>query len=330
MSAIHQQVVAKAAGMTVDQLSESLMYTQVIGNANEKNIQKLLKAGEKDLALRLLRNQADENEVDAAIRTITAQEKFNIALERAKDIFSTLVTDGTLDSLAEILKSIVDSLSFLINKDKVAKFKVEGAENLVKDIKQQVEEGKIQTTDQQTKALQELAKQKQTIEENIYFGDTFTTLKQGEYRTPSDEQAETIKSGKENLGLIDKINAALEKLQVGNSKPESIKDGYSDSSDGPFEITNKYGQTAITAVGDKVAVSPNMSFNNNPISPTLDLTPFINAFTSFKNEVATIMSRPQPSPTFVFEGNGAELGKFIGRQTETGTAQNISTGYTMP
>jgi hypothetical protein len=330
MSAIHQQVIAKASGMTVDQLSESLMYTQVIGHAQEKNIQKLLKAGDKDLAFRLLRNQADEKEVDAAIRTITAQEKFNIALERAKDIFSTLVTDGTLDSLAEILKSIVDSLSFLINKDKVAKFKVEGAENLVKDIKQQVEEGKIQTTDQQTKALQELAKQKQTIEENIYFGDTFTTLKQGEYRTPSDEQAETIKSGKENLGLIDKINAALEKLQVGNSKPESIKDGYSDSSDGPFEITNKYGQTAVTAVGDKVAVSPNMSFNNTPTAPTLDLTPFINAFTSFKNEVITAMGRPQPSPTFVFEGNGAELGKFIGRQTETGTAQNISTGYTMP
>jgi hypothetical protein len=330
MSAIHQQVIAKASGMTVDQLSESLMYTQVIGNAQEKNIQKLLKAGDKDLAFRLLRNQADEKEVDAAIRTITAQEKFNIALERAKDIFSTLVTDGTLDSLAEILKSIVDSLSFLINKDKVAKFKVEGAENLVKDIKQQVEEGKIQTTDQQTKALQELAKQKRTIEENIYFGDTFVTLKQGEYRTPTAEQAETIKSGKENLGLIDKINAALEKIQVGNPKPEIIKDGYSDSSDGPFEIKNKYGQTAVTAVGDKIAVSPNMSFNNNPTSPTLDLTPFINAFTSFKNDVITAMNRPQPAPTFVFEGNGTQLGKFVGSQMETGTAQNISTGYIMP
>ena len=330
MSAIHQQVIAKASGMTVDQLSESLMYTQVIGHAQEKNIQKLLKAGDKDLAFRLLRNQADEKEVDAAIRTITAQEKFNIALERAKDIFSTLVTDGTLDSLAEILKSIVDSLSFLINKDKVAKFKVEGAENLVKDIKQQVEEGKIQTTDQQTKALQELAKQKRTIEENIYFGDTFVTLKQGEYRTPTAEQAETIKSGKENLGLIDKINAALEKIQVGNPKPEIIKDGYSDSSDGPFEIKNKYGQTAVTAVGDKIAVSPNMSFNNNPTSPTLDLTPFINAFTSFKNEVITAMNRPQPTPQFALSVDGRQLGTVVGRQTETGTAQNISTGYTMP
>jgi hypothetical protein len=398
MSAIHQQVIAKASGMTVDQLSESLMYTQVIGHAQEKNIQKLLKAGDKDLAFRLLRNQADEKEVDAAIRTITAQEKFNIALERAKDIFSTLVTDGTLDSLAEILKSIVDSLSFLINKDKVAKFKVEGAENLVKDIKQQVEEGKIQTTDQQTKALQELAKQKRTIEENIYFGDTFVTLKQGEYRTPTAEQAETIKSGKENLGLIDKINAALEKIQVGNPKPEIIKDGYSDSSDGPFEIKNKYGQTAITAVGDKIAVSPNITksplgssldlsqminaingvknaidkttiaaknnnltispdinivnqpikptIDTNPIpnpntnfepivkpnisAPTLDLTPFINAFTSFKNEVITAMNRPLPTPQFALSVDGRQLGTVVGRQTETGTAQNISTGYTMP
>jgi hypothetical protein len=109
---------------------------------------------------------------------------------------------------------------------------------------------------------------------------------------------------------------------------QKVEDGVSIDNDGPFEITNRYGETAITTAGDKLAVGPNI--NNNPSSPTLDLTPFINAFTSFKNEVVTAMSRPQPAPTFVFEGNGTQLGKFVGSQMETGTAQNISTGYTIP
>ena len=131
--------------------------------------------------------------------------------------------------------------------------------------------------------------------------------------------------------------------ELNNPTTQKIQDGVSLNNDGPFEITNKYGQTAVTAIGDKLAVSPNISVVDQPVTPTidfapmiktstptLDLTPFINAFTSFKNEVITAMGRPQPAPTFVFEGNGTQLGKFVGSQIETGTAQNISTGYTMP
>jgi hypothetical protein len=40
-----------------------------------------------------------------------------------------------------------------------------------------------------------------------------------------------------------------------------------------------------------------------------------------------ILNKPQPLPTFILQGNGAELGRFIGSQQETGTAQNIYTGY---
>jgi len=354
MSAIHQQVVAKAAGMTVDQLSESLMYTQVIGNANEKNIQKLLKAGEKDLALKLLKNQANVDEVDAAIRTITAQEQFNISLERAKDIFSTLVTDGTLDGLASILKQIVENLSSL--------FGLQGRGQAQQSFAQSQETLKqlpTATADQQEVLAKQLVDQRNKLQEVIsnepgeFRKGLFTVLSrvaslgmtsnlfglQSYYK----EQTEAAKVAKENLqnlnkqiggvgGLEKKLENLSEEKRLSDltSSGQNIKDGYSDSSDGPFEITNRYGQTAITAVGDKVAVSPNMSFNSNPTQPTLDLTPFINAFTSFKNEVITAMNKPQPAPTFIFEGNGTQLGKFVGSQMETGTAQNISTGYTIP
>jgi len=354
MSAIHQQVVAKAAGMTVDQLSESLMYTQVIGNANEKNIQKLLKAGEKDLALRLLRNQADEKEVDAAIRTITAQEQFNIALERAKDIFSTLVTDGTLDTLADILKQIVEDLSSLFGLQ---------SKNQAKQAFSQSQETLKQlptaTADQQEVLAKQLVDQRNKLQEVIsnepgeFRKGLFTVLSrvaslgmtsnlfglQSYYK----EQTEAAKVAKENLqnlnnqiggigGLGKKLENLSEEKRLSNltSSGQNVKDGFSDSSDGPFEIKNKYGKTAITAVGDKVAVSPNMSFNNKATNPTLDLTPFINVFTSFKNDVITAMNRPQPSPQFALSVDGKQIGTAVGRQTETGTAQNMYTGYILP
>ena len=354
MSAIHQQVVAKAAGMTVDQLSESLMYTQVIGNANEKNIQKLLKAGEKDLALRLLRNQADEKEVDAAIRTITAQEQFNIALERAKDIFSTLVTDGTLDTLADILKQIVEDLSSLFGLQ---------SKNQAKQAFSQSQETLKQlptaTAGQQEVLAKQLVDQRNKLQEVIsnepgeFRKGLFTVLSrvaslgmtsnlfglQSYYK----EQTEAAKVAKENLqnlnnqiggigGLGKKLENLSEEKRLSNltSSGQNVKDGFSDSSDGPFEIKNKYGKTAITAVGDKVAVSPNMSFNNTPTSSTLDLTPFINVFTSFKNDVITAMNRPQPSPQFALSVDGKQIGTAVGRQTETGTAQNMYTGYVLP
>jgi hypothetical protein len=158
------------------------------------------------------------------------------------------------------------------------------------------------------------------------------------------------KSLKELNPTIDKLNKEIQTLQLSQPK-QKIQDGYSDSSDGPFEITNKYGETAVTAVGDKVAVSPNMSFNNKqippninvvnqqipqtstitplvvPTQPTFNLTPMINAINEVRNAVATLTNKPTPQPTFVFQGNGAELGRFIGQYSELGTAQNINTAY---
>jgi len=53
--------------------------------------------------------------------------------------------------------------------------------------------------------------------------------------------------------------------------PTPVEDGIA-TSGGPFQIRNKYGQTAVTAAGDKLAVSPNIS-NESP----MDLSPMIDA-----------------------------------------------------
>jgi len=77
--------------------------------------------------------------------------------------------------------------------------------------------------------------------------------------------------------------AALPAIGLGSSggalidsyfkEPETqqVPDGVA-TSGGPFQIRNKYGQTAITKEGDKLAVSPNIS-NSTP----MDLSPMISA-----------------------------------------------------
>jgi hypothetical protein len=71
-------------------------------------------------------------------------------------------------------------------------------------------------------------------------------------------------------------------------KPEAIdqtQDGIA-TSGGPFQIKNKYGQTSITAAGDKLAVSPNISGG----SP-MDLSPMIAAINQVTAAVADLKNK---------------------------------------
>jgi hypothetical protein len=344
MSAIHQQVIAKAAGMTVDKLADSLMYQKFIGTETGRTIDRFKAAGREDLANRLMTGKLQGEELIAAQSSLTAQEKFNLALDKAKEIFTNLVDGGTLDILADYIKQIADSIASITgSKGRINTGKLTGIQA---DIEQDIKGVEGATTLEQKIGVKDQLKISKSELEDIKKDDfnalslfnpieyiKATIMGPGKasfdavFRSMAADAAD--KSLKELNPTIDKLNKEIQTLQLSQPK-QKIQDGYSDSSDGPFEITNKYGETAVTAVGDKIAVSPNMSFNNNPTSPTLDLTPFINAFTSFKNEVITAMNRPQPSPQFALNVDGRQLGTVVGRQTETGTAQNISTGYTMP
>jgi hypothetical protein len=375
MSAIHQQVIAKAAGMTVDQLSDSLMYQKFLGVESEKNLKRLLDAGQKDIVLRRAKGELSVEELDKSLRALDAQEKFNIAVDKAKEIFTNLVTGGTLDTLADVLKSIADSLASLTGQ--TAKVQQRKAATAQQDII-----GNIKTAkpEDQANLIRQLFEQKQKSEEVIaakpgeFKQDLFAVLSrigslgitsnlfgiQDKYASMSEaaenaqKDIEGINKQLEGMGSVgqDAIKG-LQDLEDANRKaaairygagmnptaftntPQQVKDGVSNT--GPFTITDGYGKTAVTAVGDKLAVSPNVSINTPPLSlnikpqqqPTLDLTPFINAFNEFKNDVVNAMSRPQPTPQFALHVDGRALGTAVGKQIETGTSQNIYTGYKM-
>ena len=367
MSAIHQQVIAKAAGMTVDKLADSLMYQKFIGTETGRTIDRFKAAGREDLANRLMTGKLQGEELKAAQSSLTAQEKFNLALDKAKEIFTNLVDGGTLDILADYIKQIADSIASITgSKGRINTGKLTGIQA---DLEQDIKGVEGATTLEQKISVKDQLKISKGKLEDIK-KDDFNALSlfnpmeyikaaimgpgkasfDAVFRSMAADAAD--KSLKEVNPTIDKLNKEIQTLQLSQPK-QKIQDGYSDSSDGPFEITNKYGETAITAVGDKLAASPNISVVDQPITPsinlspiikttpptldlkpiikttppTFNLTPMINAINEVRNAVATLTNKPTPQPTFVFQGNGAELGRFIGQYSELGTAQNINTAY---
>jgi hypothetical protein len=60
--------------------------------------------------------------------------------------------------------------------------------------------------------------------------------------------------------------------QLAREKAQPVQDGMAPASKGPFTVTDRYGATAITSVGDGIAVSPNMRTQSAPqqSSPLID------------------------------------------------------------
>jgi hypothetical protein len=83
-------------------------------------------------------------------------------------------------------------------------------------------------------------------------------------------------------GLLGGASAAFDEY---GSPDQSVQDGVA-TGGGPFKIKNKYGQTAVTAAGDKLAVSPNISGG----SP-MDLSPMIAAINQVTAAVADLKNK---------------------------------------
>jgi hypothetical protein len=59
------------------------------------------------------------------------------------------------------------------------------------------------------------------------------------------------------------------------AQPQSVQDGIAPADKGPFTITDSYGATAITSVGDGLAVSPNIRTQSAPQTQTTSPTAII-------------------------------------------------------
>jgi hypothetical protein len=122
--------------------------------------------------------------------------------------------------------------------------------------------------------------------------------------------AEAITFGLATVGIVAGIGAAVAAMNSAKSEAQSVQDGIASPGRGPFTITDNYGATAITATGDGLAVSPNIKKGGGDSGVMAAI-----------NNLATIMSRPAPSPQFALSVDGERLGSVVGRQQETGTQQ---------
>ena len=106
---------------------------------------------------------------------------------------------------------------------------------------------------------------------------------------------------------------------------QKVKDGQAPSSDGPFTVTNRFGETAITTTGDGIAVGPNIkSESATQLQSNLDLTPMINAINEVRTAVTALANRPINTNISI---DGKAIGTAVGKQLETGTAQLQYSSY---
>jgi len=130
--------------------------------------------------------------------------------------------------------------------------------------------------------------------------------------------------GVPGLGMILAGTAAAAGIAYLASKSQDVEDGIAPPGKGPFTITDKFGATAVTAAGDGIAVSPNISKNegisaSNANKGGGDNAGLMAAINELRNAVNALAIKPAPAMSLQV---GAEkLGEVVGRQAETGTNQ---------
>ena len=124
MNRIQQEAIAKTLGMSSAELADSLYKQQIIDKVAGDTTKKLKDQAEAarkrkdyETAIKLEKEAAlieqgilEGKNLKEAQKSASAQEKFNVAVERIKEVFSDLVNGGVLDKLVEYLDQFVGSL----------------------------------------------------------------------------------------------------------------------------------------------------------------------------------------------------------------------------
>jgi len=109
MNFITAQAITEVTGLTKDELADAYRIQKLQGTEAGKQYERLKEAGLESQAQAILRGELNDAQIEQSNKALDAQERFNIQLERAKEIFSDLVEGGVLQSLADALEALMDS-----------------------------------------------------------------------------------------------------------------------------------------------------------------------------------------------------------------------------
>ena len=129
----------------------------------------------------------------------------------------------------------------------------------------------------------------QTKNISFTFKDLFDNTELGRPGTTSGAAVKTAQ-GEYAEGSIQKTSDGISTVQhlQETNQIQQVNDGSALSSKGPFTITDKFGATAITAAGDGVVVSPNISYVNDGM---VDMEPIAPVATSSTQQNTTVIGQ---------------------------------------
>lgn len=211
LNVIQQEALAAAAGMTVDQFADALLTQKFIGTETGNQIKRLREAGLEEQALALARGEITKEQLEKSLKQLDAQEKFNIAIAEAKEIFTNLVKGGVLQDLADTLKNIVESLGRLGYGQEA---KEERAEVSVEKVKTGFKEGKIKVSSKeigQLESMETAVKNRTTGLSRFLLDFIDSGLPGGEFRKAG-RVAEDIISQQASIKLAERANQLLEQI----------------------------------------------------------------------------------------------------------------------
>lgn len=111
MNVIQQQALAKAAGLTTDQLSDALVQQKLVGETTKKQYQEYKTIFGEEFARRFALKQLSDEEIKNANKQLDAQQKFNLSIEKVKTVFTDLVDGGALDAIADAAIALADTIA---------------------------------------------------------------------------------------------------------------------------------------------------------------------------------------------------------------------------
>jgi hypothetical protein len=282
MNVLAQESLAKAFGMSREEMANMLMKQEAVNKYGDE----AAKLNAEQLEDMQRRNMTAAEYLEMVDQQRSAQEQFNDLVTKLQDILVNIAA-GPLAVMIKGFVDVLDSLGLI--------YPILGAIGGI--IVGKMVGGIIDFGKGLVQALPKLA--------------TMVGLSSAK-AVAEITAAEAITLGLATVGIIAGIGMAVSAMNSEKSKSASqkVSDGIAPPGQGPFTITNGYGATAITAAGDGLAVSPNIKRGGGDSGVMAAI-----------NNLATIMSRPAPSPQFALSVDGQQLGSVVGRQQETGTQQ---------
>ena len=231
MNVLQQESVAQAMGLSRDQLGGMLLDQAALSKLTkgdaEENRKKLALLKAQGFSTQAIA-ELGQKEFDRQLNSASMQDRFNNSVEKLKEIFVGVM--ASLMPIFDVFSEIFKIIGPIVNL-------------LMKGL---------------MPAITLISAILTPILEGIQY--IFTLGESG---------FEGTKASFSNFGksLGNTVQADILKATTGIDISQKVQDGKAPASKGPFTITDRYGATAITSVGDGIAVSPNMRTQSTPPPP---------------------------------------------------------------